>query len=520
MNTHDELVRLFLDDPDALSDDELQLLSNEVRQQSAIAERLKDHLLLAELLSRRFSPSRQSFVDQVNRRIRSETAAQTAVKSQPVAPAETSASLPAKTKTSGRKTLVFVSAFAVCWAVLLAWLETTPWANKIGFVASVNGPAFLERNAHGVRLVTGMPIVAGDQIETLDDSTTTMELSDKTRFELSANSIAHIAKNAAGQPQIHLDHGQLSVSIPTTDQQQAVYCTTPIVTVKIAKGRFPLEHTEDRTIINAEEGLAQVSLVEPGHAVRKILSGQIANVKPQDITIETGPWPSNADRVVFLLPPDASQTFTAEQGLQVFATGPAGPFPLRPRQNARFEAGEMVFENGAFLADQSAGEAISRALRTDPILAIELTILPENVSPDESGTILAFSTDDGTSPLAFYQDGDSLGLKVPGPPAESRFLGRLIDTDPQHVVVVITPQRLQCFIDGELAADHRDIEFDLSSRPAEYLVFGNDWLGETPWKGTLEGIVIYSRELSRDEIRRNGLHFRLMRQSTKTVEPK
>ncbi len=518
MNGLDELIRLLLDDPELLTDEQLQTLATEVRRQPAMAIGLKDHLIVAESLSRTFAESRQRFVDQVNRRLRSETGSAAETNSHATTPTDTPANTP-NVNSSGRRTLVVFTLFAIVWAILLGWLETTPWANKVAFVESVRGPAFLDRNARGVRLVVGMPLVAGDRIETLEDSTAAIEFPDRSRFELSASSIASLPDETNTDERILLRRGEFSVTMRSGKTVRESQCATPFARLTGSAAGLVVEHDSTRTIVRVEEGRVRVAPYDSNDAGYELVSGQIATVDPRGVKIASGPWPSNPDSVVFLLPPDAADSFTPEQGLQVFATGPAGPLTLRPRRNARFdETGRFVFENGAFLADRSAGEAISRAVQASRSVAIEMTIQPDEITSDVAGTVLAFSDDDGSTRMAIRQQEDTLGIDISDSPAETRFLYQFTDNEPHHLVILVSPERLRCFVDGKLTADHQDVRIDLTRWPAEFLILGNDWLGENPWRGTLEGLAIYSRVLTDEEIRRNGLHYRLRRQPLRGPE--
>ena len=511
MNGLDELIRVFLDDPELLTDEQLQTLANEVRRQPAMASGLQDHLIVAELLSRTFSEPRQRFVDSVNRRIRSETESASEKNSTAITPTEPPANATQR-NSSGRMTLVMFSLLAVVWAMLLAWLETTSWANKIAFVKSVSGPAFLDRNGRGVRLAVGMPLVAGDRIETLEDSTAAIAFSDQSRFELSPSSIASLSHETNTDERILLERGEISVTLRSEETTRVSRCVTPFARLTGSAADVVVEHDATRTIVRVEEGRVRVAPFDSNDAGDEIVSGQMATVDSSGVKIESGPWPTNPNGVVFLLPPDATNSFTPEQGLQVFATGPAGPFTLRPRRNARFfRTGRFVFDNGAFLADRSAGEAISRAMQASQSLAIEMTIQPSEITSDVAGTVLAFSDDDGSTRMAVRQQEDALGIELSASPAETRFLFQFTDTEPHHVVILVSPERLRCFVDGQMTADHRDVVVDFAQWPVEFLVLGNDWLGENPWKGTLDGIAIYSRVLTDEEIRRNGLHYRFRR---------
>ncbi|WP_166820191.1 LamG-like jellyroll fold domain-containing protein [Thalassoroseus pseudoceratinae] len=519
MNELDELVRLHLDDPDTLTDEQLRTLASEFRQNPAIAERLKDHLILSEALARQFAENRQRFVEQVNQRIRSEIGV-VGSQNNTSASQDSLTSSNTNLNSSGRRTLVLFALFSVVWAGCLTWLETTPWARKIAVVQSVQGPAFLERSGQEVRLLTGMPLIAGDQIETLEDSTATIEFPDKSKFTFSAGTIASLQSGSNVTEGILLEQGQLFAEIPSGNSERRIRCATPQGSVAALGARLVLTHDQGQTIVQVESGNVSVSRVDSiGEAV-ELVGGQIANIGPQGMELDAGEWPSNSDGVVFVLPPNAAQSNTPEQGFQLFATGPAGPFPLRPRRTARFnDAGEMVFDNGAFLADQSAGEAISRALESSQTLTIELTIQPAEISQGAAGTVLSLSQDDGSTRFAIRQQDDTLGLVVAGPPAETRFLFQFADTEPQHVVVILSPNRLRCFVAGELISDHQDVAIDFAKRPAEFLVFGDDWLGDSPWRGSLEGVAFYARGLTVEEIRRNRSHYRLQREPNPTAEP-
>jgi hypothetical protein len=82
-------------------------------------------------------------------------------------------------------------------------------------------------------------------------------------------------------------------------------------------------------------------------------------------------------------------------------------------------------------------------------------------------------------------------------------LGRLSAEGPKHVAVTYRPGELLYYGDGKLLHRDQRIQGDFSNWSEQQLLFGDEFNGERKWAGTLEGVAIFNRALSPDEVRQD-----------------
>jgi len=73
-----------------------------------------------------------------------------------------------------------------------------------------------------------------------------------------------------------------------------------------------------------------------------------------------------------------------------------------------------------------------------------------------------------------------------------------------HVAVTYSAGRLVAYLDGEEAISTSDIQGGFFHWQTLPVTIGSDAHGQSAWHGTLEGIAIYNRVLSAEEIRENA----------------
>src|SRR5262249_37644208 len=88
---------------------------------------------------------------------------------------------------------------------------------------------------------------------------------------------------------------------------------------------------------------------------------------------------------------------------------------------------------------------------------------------------------------------------------------------PLHVVIAYRPGQLVAYVDGKEVYRGNNVQGDFSNWTRHHLVFGDEFDGNRPWAGTLEGVAIYSRAQELGEIQRNAALYRKLLRSRKPV---
>jgi len=187
-------------------------------------------------------------------------------------------------------------------------------------------------------------------------------------------------------------------------------------------------------------------------------------------------------------------------------TKPVVAFDGKGRQLLAFEAAprdrgligrfhEFVCDGGSFHA-REAGGWIGRRVAEAEAFTIEATLVPAVAAPAEPGTVLAFA-DDAAEDVALVQGSAGLGIRVGVGPTIELFAveaGR-----PVHVVVCCGGGRWTAYRDGRSAAGGR-LPAAATRWGERQLVLGASWMGDGPWRGRIEGVAIFPRMLTADEV--------------------
>ena len=71
-----------------------------------------------------------------------------------------------------------------------------------------------------------------------------------------------------------------------------------------------------------------------------------------------------------------------------------------------------------------------------------------------------------------------------------------------HVIVTYAGGNLCCYLDGAKVLATSKIQGNFSNWTPHHPVLGDEWNGQRNWSGTLEGVAVFSRALTADEVRR------------------
>ena len=235
------------------------------------------------------------------------------------------------------------------------------------------------------------------------------------------------------------------------------------------------------------------------------------------------------DRLVFLWQTGDSPNLVAADSAGTAQGGPDGArraFTLEPRGRARLDHDfRMVLDRGAFVAPAEAAQAWLDAAVATNELTVEATLTPADPATDgdEMGRIVTFSSNRTHRNFTLGQVGDRLVARVrTGPTGANadRPQVELFEVEPGvpvHVAVTYTPGRLVAYRDGEPVVETGAVRGSISPQwRFRQLLFGGEW-GDRPagrppdggdWRGTLEGVAIYSRALSPAAIRASAERYR------------
>jgi hypothetical protein len=211
-------------------------------------------------------------------------------------------------------------------------------------------------------------------------------------------------------------------------------------------------------------------------------------------------WPASEEGLIFLWENNRS-------GNRAVTPGRLGREALAVASGeSRFGPhNEMWLQRGSVRID-GFDEAINRAIKKSNAFTVEFVMTSANARQFGPRRLIALSVD--RRDLNFYvgQNSDRLVFRLrtseTGPRGEEVELGVIEADRPYHVVVSFARGVLSCHIDGRQVLQSPQFTGDLSDwNDRAQLLFGDEWQGvDRQWNGLLEGVAIYDRKISEDEI--------------------
>ncbi len=555
------ILARFLENRESLSDEEFSLLLEALRRDPHLAERLKDHLILDEVLAQQYAMDRKDFVEKFEQRLRAETQVPAKENGKPSLPSssETYAlHLPDRTESNGHASrpagngsavprklappvvspppsgssshpwLKFSAVMAglLLFAAGLLRLEYTAAARKIAEVDEVAGMVLIYRDEVGIVAAEGMPILPGDEIRAKENAQLKLTFRDRSRVTISAGSqvvflpgTAHLPGllTAGRSKELFLSEGTLAADVQPQPPGRPMILETPLVEAQVLGTRLILRVEAEQSRVEVIEGLVAVqSKLHQTEPPVEVPAGHQAVADKKALRVSPCDWPFNTQALVFLLSPNATQSRSPNAGVQIFAEGPnRSPSILRPRKKANFENGRMVFRGGAFLAEKQTATKLLAACRKSNALTVEASFQTAELSQTGPARWITFSTSSHAWNFTLAQEGNQCVLRLltfqaaGGERKHELPLFAIPDHQPHHVAVTYAANRLRCYLDGKELPLANHPQGTFKTWKPQHLLFGDEWNGEREWKGELAGIAIYSRALSAEEIARNALHYRL-----------
>jgi hypothetical protein len=182
---------------------------------------------------------------------------------------------------------------------------------------------------------------------------------------------------------------------------------------------------------------------------------------------------------------------------------------VKRRHAARFDHNfALVLDGGSCLA-ADADQRLLEACKASNELTIEATITPANTTQEGPARIVTFSTDPTHRNFTLGQQKDHLILRLRTPQTGENGINPELNLcavkagQTVHVVVTYAAGRVVCYLEGKPVEESHAIHGDFSNWSAQHLLFGDEWTGQRDWTGTLEGVVIFSRALAPDEVKRD-----------------
>ncbi len=221
------------------------------------------------------------------------------------------------------------------------------------------------------------------------------------------------------------------------------------------------------------------------------LSIRVFPQPPNDLETASS-WPGSREGLVFLWE-NEDGAFT--EGLE-----------LEKRDGAVIEnSGPMKLGKGSVIIEGIADRLLS-ACRDSNQLTIEAVLNTPNKNQKGPARIITFSQDHGSRNFTLGQNGNKIVLRLrtsenSGNASDPQITLCKIEPDkPIHLIVSYFPGQMNVYVNGERVKSTADLGGDFSTWGEDHhFLFGDEWVGDRSWEGTLDHVAIYSRYVAEEE---------------------
>jgi len=499
------LLQRFVEDRDSLSDDELAELLEQLEQSPASAVALKSQMMIAELLSQKLALDRGDFRVQVAQRIRDhlqgeEELTERAVDLRHLAQQQLDETNDRMRRRRQLWAWAGVAALLLFGVVGYAGYVVSPQWRSIARIESLHGDALLIRGDETIPLKSPRRLYAGDQLKTPANGSLEIAYADGVLVRLNASTAAQFQRGAAfDQKVVLLKRGNLSASV--TPQSHPMRLETSMAVAIIRGTEFFLSTDREVTRLDVHEG--EVEFVQPQTSTSVfVAANQFGVADASGVSVRPVSWPVNREGLSFVFQTNRQSRWVAPQ------QGRIETYSLAPRNRAQWNSDfAMRLDNGAFETPATVVANLVQTFSTGQ-MSLEATVTPASENyHDPAPVISLFDEEQG---IAVIQRGRGLYLRIfhnrsGGQPVEAK-IGLIDINRPHHVAFTVSGGKAQCYLDGK-PTSVLNSSLQSSKWSEARLVFGKSYEVETPWKGAIEGVAVFHRVVSAEEIHKNAEHY-------------
>lgn len=497
MNSHHdsaELFELYLDDRDALSEQQYAALWDILRNDPMAVAKLKDQLILDEKLAQLMAVDRADFPAQVAQRIRdldlnSDDLARQVEEMRELAQEDSLR----QSRVTRRNWTGWVLAGCLLLAAGVGSFYVVPGLNDRPRAVRVYGAVTLIRENVKSPLLAGEQLRYGDRVLTRPQAYAVLQFPDGTRVSVADQTLLRVSSRYRSGKVLDVDRGAVAADVSAQPASRPMRFLTPRADAKVVGTELMLEVNGERTRLNVAHGQVELRGLTSVEGVL-VEQNQFAVSTGGRAEVETMTWPASRERLEVMLQPGGER--------------PPPTWQLRGKTS--WERG-IQFQRGSAVLPAADAQAVTRGCRAANQLTVELVFRFESTQLTGPARIVSLSSDAFTRNFTVGQEGGFLifRLRTPetgenGTNPEVR-LCRIGDRQWHHVAITYQPGKLACFLDGEQVSQSDQVQGDFSNWTDHYLTLGDEWSGERDhsWRGEIAALAVYSRALGPTEVMRN-----------------
>lgn len=508
MKPVEDLISRFVEDPGAATPEELDALIDALEQEPAMVVRLREQLMLDDLLAQKLTVDRRYFMAQVEQRIADYERGQQEIDghvSDLRALAEAEIERPARRGPPLWMNLLMVAAAVALVAGVFLAPNLLSQGRAVARVEAIEGEAQTVVGQSVHPLAVGEVLKTHQHVTVAEGGSVTIVYADKTRVELAGGTNLVVGGDPlTGAKALTVTQGELFADVAKQIAGPMRF-NTPHAVATVLGTQLRITVEAQATRLDVTEGLVEFASKD-GSATVRVAANETGEVRDNAmLPTRLLEWPDNRDSVVFL--------FEGSDKLTLARNPSSGNFrdtPLEEVAGASLAANvHLQLSGGQFVTEDGGNEVTQLCQRTSQF-SLETILTPERTRIGGSIVALAFANGRGNFELAQENDRLVFRLQTDGTmgKTETLNLGEISADAQTHVVVTYRGGSLCGYIDGKQVARRDDVHGGLGNWQEGRLAIGGDSVGGHRWRGQVAGVAVYDRAIEADEVARNVRNYR------------
>jgi hypothetical protein len=530
VSTFHALINRFLEDRSALGPVELEALIDGLRSEPAWAVALREQLMVDDLLAQKLTLDRRNFLAQVEQRIvdfertEADIDVQVAELRELATKEFASKELNRPSLWAAPSTWVRAGLALSLVAIVLGFIFAPRWAPEawlprqrlpVATVVTLRGAASATENDAETPLAESARLFTGQQIQTPEGGSLTLEYDDKSQLRVSGGSLLTLGlERGSGAKRIHMTRGELWADI-TSQAAGAMEISTPHALAIVLGTQLRVTVTQSETLLEVTEGLVRLDRLDRQESI-DVAASQSGLATDASLVLRNVTWPVSTDELAYAFDPFIRRVPRARK--------PVGDGWYSSPSEIVGSAAVNELSNtwdlsGGYFRSREDGEDIVLASRESSEFSLELVCVPAANSLAPAGRAVGLEAGNFTTNFALSQAGDdwTFVLRTTGADKPATFAWHIpaagdpstgssqesAAASPLHLTFTYGGGQVLAYRNGNLIKPGGELNGSLAAWTPATLLIGANGRGKEVWQGTIHALAIYHRCLDAGEVAQN-----------------
>ena len=384
----------------------------------------------------------------------------------------------------------------------------------VATVVTLRGAASATENDAETPLAESATLFTGQQIQTPQGGSLTLEYDDKSQLRVSGGSVLTLGlERGSGAKRIHMTRGELWADI-ATQAAGAMEISTPHALAIVLGTQLRVTVTSDETLLEVTEGLVRLDRLDRQESI-DVAASQSGLATDASLVLRNVTWPVSTDGLAYAFDPFIRRVPRARKPV---GDGWYSSLPEVVGSAAVNELNNTWDLSGGYFRSREDGEDIVLASRQSSEFSLELVCVPAANSLAPSGRVVGLEAGNFTTNFALSQAGDdwTFVLRTTAADKPAIFAWHLPTAQdpstassttkaalPLHLTVTYGGDQVLAYQNGNPLGPGGELNGSLAAWTPATLLIGASGRGKEAWRGTIHALAIYHRCLDADEVAQN-----------------